>query len=166
MCHSILLHITSFLNLFVLFSLYVWITWVVTNIWWKCQVNSTFRNLLRKMVACSIFILPAVNAASVSRGVFYIHKNILPTPNFWTIMCTKKNKTLKSICIQSLTTVLSNKHLVHHKPSCCTCSVLAVTFQDLQVSINHLLCLFLRLPVVVKRPLFWCTIVYLYRMGN
>ncbi len=45
MCHSILLHITSFLNLFVLFSLYVWITWVVTNIWWKCQVNSTFRNI-------------------------------------------------------------------------------------------------------------------------
>ena len=43
--HSILLHRTSFLNLFVLFSLYVWITWVVTDIWWKFHVNSTFRNI-------------------------------------------------------------------------------------------------------------------------
>ncbi len=44
LCHSILLHITSFLNLFVLFSLYVWITWVDTNIWW-IHVNSTFTNI-------------------------------------------------------------------------------------------------------------------------
>ncbi len=32
LCHSILLHIILFLNLFDLFSLYIWITWLVTDI--------------------------------------------------------------------------------------------------------------------------------------
>ncbi len=32
-------------KLFVLFSFYVWITWVITNIWWKFHVNRTFRNI-------------------------------------------------------------------------------------------------------------------------
>ncbi len=41
LCRSILLN----MNLFVLFSLNVWITRVATSIWWKCLVNSTFRNI-------------------------------------------------------------------------------------------------------------------------
>ncbi len=42
LCDSILLHIT----LLVLFYLYVWIiNWVVTDIWWKFQVNSIFINI-------------------------------------------------------------------------------------------------------------------------
>ncbi len=45
LCHSVLLHITSFLNVFVQFSLHVWITWVVSDIRWKCQINSIFRNI-------------------------------------------------------------------------------------------------------------------------
>ncbi len=32
------------MNLF-LFSLYVWITWIVTDIWWQFHVNSIFINI-------------------------------------------------------------------------------------------------------------------------
>lgn len=38
-------HITSCLSLFVLVSLYVWVSWVVTNIWWRFHVNNTFRKM-------------------------------------------------------------------------------------------------------------------------
>ncbi len=39
-------------------EMYVWITWVVTDIWWRFHVNSSFRNLylMRKTVTCSILI--------------------------------------------------------------------------------------------------------------
>ncbi len=45
-----LLYITEFLNVFVLFSLYVWINWVVTSIWWKFHVNSTLINIFSEKI--------------------------------------------------------------------------------------------------------------------
>ena len=33
------------MDLLVLISLYVWIIWVVTDIWWKCHANSPIRNI-------------------------------------------------------------------------------------------------------------------------
>ena len=43
--HFTLLHITSFMDTYGLISVQVWITWVVTDVWWKFDVNSTFRNI-------------------------------------------------------------------------------------------------------------------------
>src|SRR4029434_8696199 len=63
LCHFTLLHITSFLNVFVLVSLYVWMTWVITNIWCSLHFMSIAPleiYLLRKMVTCSMLIIPAV----------------------------------------------------------------------------------------------------------
>ncbi len=47
------LHFSTYLFYFL--YLYAWITWVVTDIWWKFQ-----EKLLRKTVTCSILISPAV----------------------------------------------------------------------------------------------------------
>ncbi len=50
-----------FLNLCVLLYLYVWIVWVITDIWWKCHINSIFRNTFTEThVTCSLLIAPAV----------------------------------------------------------------------------------------------------------
>ena len=36
------------MDIYVFISLYVWITWVVTDIWWQFHVNSPFRNIFTK----------------------------------------------------------------------------------------------------------------------
>ena len=55
-------------NLFVLVSLYVWITWVFTNIWQTLHANSTFGNIFteKKLIFPTEYAgLFRVNAASL-----------------------------------------------------------------------------------------------------
>lgn len=66
----------------------MWITLVVTDLWWKCQVNNTFRDLLSgKGDLFNIFFLPAVSGSVFKGKTQEIKKKELLLHNWIHILC-------------------------------------------------------------------------------
>ena len=54
---QIISHYLIYRHLWLDFFLHVWITWAVTNIWWKFHLNSTLRNILIENVQYIFYLL-------------------------------------------------------------------------------------------------------------